>query len=106
MLPECFKADVVVSTEVAEHLQEDFADRFVDILYAIADDVVITAAEPAITYIGDHTHVNEQPKEYWIGKFEDRGFKYNEDTSSQFRGEWKEAEIKPWLVQHLMVFHK
>jgi cyclopropane fatty-acyl-phospholipid synthase-like methyltransferase len=106
ILPKDSNADLVVSTEVAEHLQENYADRFVDILCAIADDVVMTAAEPAITYVGDHTHVNEQPKEYWIEKFEDKGFKYNVDVTTQFRAEWKEAEIKPWFVQHLIVFHK
>ena len=106
MLPKDFRADVVISTEVAEHLPENCADRFVDILCAIGDDVVMTAAEPAITYVGDHTHVNEQPKKYWIDKFGDRGFRYNEDISIKFRREWKKAEIKPWFIQHLMVFHK
>lgn len=105
-LPKDSDADLVVSTEVAEHLPENYADRFVDILCSIADNVIITAAEPAITYVGDHTHVNEQPKEYWIDKFGDRGFRYNEDISTQFRREWKKAEIKPWFIQHLMVFHK
>lgn len=106
ILPKDLKADVVISTEVAEHLAEDYADRFVDILCAIADDVVITAAEPAVTYIGDHTHVNEQPKEYWIDKFTDKGFKYNENISTQFRTKWKECEVSPWFVHHLMVFRK
>ncbi len=106
VLPKDLKADVVISTEVAEHLPEHCANRFVGILCGIADNVVMTAAEPAITYVGDHTHVNEQPKEYWIDKFADNGFKYNEGISTQFRTEWKEHEIKPWFVQHLMVFQK
>lgn len=106
ILPKDFKADVVVSTEVAEHLPEHCADRFVGILCAIADNAVITAAEPATTYIGDHTHINEQPKEYWIEKFVNNGFEYKEDIVTQFRTEWKEHEIKPWFVQHLMVFGK
>lgn len=106
ILPEDFKADVVVSTEVAEHLPEHCADRFVDILCAIADNVVMTAAEPAITYVGSHTHVNEQPKEYWIAKFANNGFKYNGDISAQFRTEWKGRDVSQWFVQHLMVFGK
>lgn len=105
-LPKDSDADLVVSTEVAEHLSENYADRFVDILCSIADNVIITAAEPAVTYIGDHTHVNEQPKEYWINKFAHRGLKYNEAITTQFRTEWKKAEIKPWFIQHLMIFQK
>lgn len=106
ILPKDLKADVVVSTEVAEHLPEHCANRFVGILCAIADNVVVTAAEPATTYVGDHTHVNEQPKDYWIDKFADNGFEYNEGMSTLFCTEWKEREIKPWFVQHLMVFQK
>ncbi|MHC4748935.1 MAG: methionine biosynthesis protein MetW [Planctomycetota bacterium] len=106
VLPRDFKADVVVSTEVAEHLQEQYADRFVDILCAIADNVIITAAEPATTYIADRTHVNEQPKDYWIEKFACNGFTHKEDIVSQFQADWKKHKVKPWFVQHLMVFRK
>lgn len=106
ILPKDVKADVVVSTEVAEHLPEHCADRFVDILCAIADKVLMTAAEPTTTYIGDHTHVNEQPKKYWIEKFANKGFAYNEDIVTQFRRDWQKHSIKPWFDRHLMVFHK
>ena len=106
ILPKDLRSDVVVSTEVAEHLPERCADRFVGVLCAIADNVVMTAAEPAHTYVGDHTHANEQPKEYWIAKFAQKGFKYDENISTKFRTEWKQREISPWFVQHLMVFRK
>ena len=106
MLPKDFKADVVISTEVAEHLPEHCADRFVDILCSISDNVVMTAAEPAITYVGDHTHVNEQPKKYWIEKFANKSFAYNEDIVTQFCKDWQEHKIKPWFYRHLMVLCK
>jgi 2-polyprenyl-3-methyl-5-hydroxy-6-metoxy-1,4-benzoquinol methylase len=106
MLPGDFKADLVVSTEVAEHLPGHSADRFVNILCAIADNVVITAAEPATTHVPDRNHVNEQPREYWIEKFANNGFTHNEDIVTQFRIDWKAHTIKPWFVQHLMVFCK
>lgn len=105
-LPSEFRSDVVVSTEVAEHLHEEYADRFVDVLCAVADNIVMTAAEPATTYVGDHTHLNEQPREYWIKKLEQRHFAYDDDITNQFRTEWKHAQTKPWFIQHLMVFHK
>lgn len=107
MLSKGFKADVVVSTEVAEHLPEQCADRFVGILCAIANKVVMTAAEPgSMQATGDLSHVNEQPKEYWIEKFVDKGFKYDEDISDRFRTQWKESEVSPWFVRGLMVFRK
>ncbi len=106
ILPKDLRSDLVVSTEVAEHLPECCADHFVDILCAIADNVVMTAAEPARTYIGDHTHLNEQPKEYWIAKFADKGFKYSKDILAQFISEWRKHDVSPWFLQHLMVFRK
>lgn len=107
MLPKDFRADVVISTEVAEHLPERCADRFVGILCAIADNVVMTAAEPARTWediAAAHDHVNEQPKQYWIAKFADKGFKYDEYTSIQLCTEWKGRQVLRFFVERLMVF--
>ena len=107
VLTKDFRADVVISTEVGEHLPERCADRFVGILCAIADNVVMTAAEPARTWediAAAHDHVNEQPKEYWIAKFVDKGFKYDEYTSIQLRTEWKERQVLRFFVERLMVF--
>lgn len=106
MLPKHFQtSDVVTSTEVAEHLPEACADRFVDVLCAIADTVVLTAAEPLSHSFGTD-HVNEQPKEYWIEKFESRGFKYNQDLSMRWRKHWKDRDVARFLCDTVMVFHK
>jgi SAM-dependent methyltransferase len=106
VLLEDFTADVVISTEVAEHLPASCADRFVDILCAIAKNVVLTAAQhgPCSNVATDH--VNEQPKEYWINKFEVRGFGYDECLSTQWSADWKASNVVPWYVENLMVFRK
>ena len=41
-----YRADVRISTEVAEHLDANYADPFVDFLCRTSDTVVMTAAEP------------------------------------------------------------
>jgi SAM-dependent methyltransferase len=43
---EIRRADLVISTEVAEHLPKSFADIFVDYLCRTADSVLMTAATP------------------------------------------------------------
>jgi len=109
ILPKDLKADICVSTEVAEHLPERCAGRFVDILCAISDKIVMTAAQPAQTWEEikwGHDHVNEQPKEYWIHEFESKSFKYDGNISDRLRKEWKECEVSPWYVRGLMVFRK
>ena len=95
--------DVAVSTEVAEHLPERHADRYVDLLTKASRQVVFTAAFPGQ---GGTDHVNEQPASYWIGKFSARGFSFDEGRSLEWRRQWKEADIARWYWMNLMIFTK
>ena len=65
------KYDLGLSIEVAEHIDEKYADPFVDGLCAAADLIIFSAAMPYQE--GDH-HVNCQYPSYWIRKFESRGY--------------------------------
>ncbi|HYO09876.1 MAG TPA: methionine biosynthesis protein MetW [Tepidisphaeraceae bacterium] len=98
--PDVF-ADVVVSTEVAEHLPEVCADKFVDLLTRIAGTVLLTAATPSH---GGTDHVNEQPNAYWIAKFAARGRRYDEALSSRLRAEWHAAGVAGCFWTSTMVF--
>lgn len=97
--PEFF--DIVVSTEVAEHLPEHCADRYVNLLCEVSNIVVFTAATPGQ---GGLDHVNEQPHEYWIAKFADEGFEFKESISLEWRDEWLRAGSAPWYYNNLMIF--
>jgi SAM-dependent methyltransferase len=104
-IPENVRADVVISTEVAEHLPESCADRFVNALCDIASTVVLTAAEHAAFGESKGTdHVNEQPRQYWIKKFKSRGFKHDERRSQQLSLYWQERGVAPFLYNTVMVF--
>jgi SAM-dependent methyltransferase len=95
------RADVVVSTEVAEHLDRESADRFVELVTTLAPIAVVTAALPGQ---GGTDHVNEQPSEYWIEKFEARGFGFDGDLSTRLRAEWRGAGVEEFLCSSLMIF--
>jgi cyclopropane fatty-acyl-phospholipid synthase-like methyltransferase len=95
------RADVVLSTEVAEHLPEKFADRFVALLGEAGPVVVLTAATPGQ---GGTGHVNEQPNDYWIAKFVQRGFEYREATALAWRTDWRRRGIPSWYANNVMVF--
>jgi SAM-dependent methyltransferase len=58
--------DLVESLEVAEHLEEPYADAFVQSLASHADTVLFSAAIPGQ---GGTHHVNEQWPSYWVAKF-------------------------------------
>jgi hypothetical protein len=65
------KFDLVQSLEVAEHLPEDRANRFVEDIVAHGDVILFSAAVP---HQGGEHHVNEQPPEYWRRRFAAHGY--------------------------------
>jgi SAM-dependent methyltransferase len=97
------KSDVVISAEVAEHLPERFADRFVDLLCAAAPVVIVTAAIPGQR---GTDHVNEQPNEYWIEKFERRGFRFEAQLTAIWRDSWRKNGVLNCYCSNVLVFTK
>lgn len=63
--------DVVWSVEVAEHIPEEFADKFVDTLVGNCGRYVIMTASNVVV----HYHVNPQELDYWIEKMVNAGMK-------------------------------
>jgi SAM-dependent methyltransferase len=105
--PAYIKSDVVISTEVAEHLPETSAEQFVDILCSISGNVVLTACPPGPnSALGRYIHPNERPKEYWIKKFESRGFTYDQDISTKWATYWRSCKVTGNYSNGLMVFRK
>jgi SAM-dependent methyltransferase len=93
--------DLVVSTEVAEHLPASIADAYVDLLAALSDRVIFTAATPGQ---GGTDHVNEQPNEYWTDKFAARGFTYDKELSHAWREEWRRnIAVASWYADNVMI---
>lgn len=96
--------DVAVSMEVAEHLPEMAADRYVDLLTRLSPIIVFTAAPPGQ---GGTDHVNEQLPSYWINKFRQRGFEHTEEISERWRETWKATgDVQSFYRQNLMIFRR
>ena len=96
--------DVAVSMEVAEHLPEMVADRYVDLLTRLSRVIVFTAAPPGQ---GGTDHVNEQPPSYWISKFQQRGFEHAEEVSHRWCESWRASgDVQVWYHQNLMIFRQ
>jgi cyclopropane fatty-acyl-phospholipid synthase-like methyltransferase len=94
--------DVAISMEVAEHLPEEAADRYVDLLTRLAPVIVFSAASPGQ---GGTDHVNEQPPPYWINKFHKRGFAHAREQSQRWRNDWNTAsDVESWYYENLMIF--
>lgn len=101
--------DLVISSEVAEHLPEEKAQIFITNLTNHASSIIyFTAAEPGQ---GGVDHINEQPHEYWIEKFNLNGFIFLKDKSKELRdylqknGNNVETPLR-WFIWNSMVFKK
>jgi SAM-dependent methyltransferase len=94
---------VAMSFEVAEHLPESGADKFVDLLCAFSNVVVCSAATPGQ---GGTEHINEQPHEYWIDKFRARGFEFDRALSETWRSTWESKKVARFYSANVMVFRK
>jgi hypothetical protein len=95
------RRDIALSFEVAEHLQERYADRFVALLCRASETIVISAATPGQ---GGLDHVNEQEHSYWIAKFTLQGYTFDEMLSTSWRSRWKEKGAVKCYYNNLMIF--
>lgn len=94
------KFDLAISTEVAEHLEADFADIFVENVTEASDQILFSAAIPGQ---GGTHHINEQWQAYWIDKFEKKGYYCDYSIRNYF---WDEPKISSWRRQNLLFFSK
>jgi cyclopropane fatty-acyl-phospholipid synthase-like methyltransferase len=96
--------DVAISMEVAEHLPETCADRYILLLTGLSPCVVFTAARPGQ---GGTDHVNEQPASYWMSKFQSRGFERDEILSSRWKLEWEgSGSVSSHYYHNLLIFRR
>ena len=84
------KFNYAMSLEVGEHLPEDKADVYVDSLTNTADNIIFSAAIPEQK--GDN-HINCQPFEYWIEKFNKRGYDLDTDGTAIMKAIY--GELRP-----------
>jgi SAM-dependent methyltransferase len=94
--------DLAVSFEVAEHLPSWTAARYVDLLCRLSPLIVMSAATPGS---GGTDHINERPHSYWIDRFEQRGYSFDQLNSTQLANQWKEARSAYWYSDNVLVFN-
>lgn len=90
--------DLAVSLEVAEHLPEADADRFVAGLVRAAPVVLFSAAIPGQ---GGTDHINEQWQDYWYERFVANGYVCLDFVRPQI---FSETAVEWWYRQNVLVF--
>ena len=102
MCEEDWSIDFAQSFEVAEHIEEEYADIFLhNLIKDDPDTVLLTAAS-----VGQHglQHVNCQEREYWMTKMKNNGYLFNQDLLNEIRGCGEPDECPLWWYSNLMVF--
>ncbi len=99
--PEGAPFDLAISLEVAEHVPETLAEDFVRYFEGLARNVVFTAAQPGQ---GGTGHVNEQPKEYWVEKFQRFGFMLDSETTNRVAKAFAAGGAFKYLSDNVSVF--
>ena len=89
---------LAICLEVAEHINQDKADHFVDFLTALSDQILFSAAIPGQ---GGNGHVNEQWPAYWIERFRKKGYAACDTIRPAI---WSDPRIPWWYRQNTILF--
>ena len=96
--------DMIWCSEVAEHVPPEFIDNF---MKTMAKSRVVAGTFPPPGTEG-HNHVNLQTKEWWIAKYKEYGFDYDEKNT--FNSYFYKKEYNRghdwWKTHHGMIFVK
>ncbi len=98
-----YPMDMVLCWEVAEHIPIEYSDHLCDMLSSCTlKHLLFSAATPGQ---GGSGHVNEQPYEYWVDKFQFRGLSLDEEMTVRLRSVF--TQVAPacwWYGKNIMVF--
>ena len=94
------KYDLAISLEVAEHLPEKIAKKFIETITSASDIVLFSAAIP---FQGGKNHINEQWQDYWYNIFNEYGYV---GTDFLRRRCYNEQAIELWYRQNIMLYVK
>ena len=92
--------DLAMSLEVAEHLEVEAADNFVNFLTSASDLVLFGSA---YKNQGGTNHINEQKHSYWANKFTSNGFLPFDVFREKF---WDNDKVGFWYRQNIFLYIK
>lgn len=89
------KFDLVLSLEVAEHLDEIYAEDFVSSLVSHGEIIIFSAAIPGQ---GGQNHMNEQWPDYWANLFNAHDYVFLDIIRPLI---WNNSEVDFWYRQNI-----
>lgn len=97
------KFDLAMCIEVAEHIDEKYADLVVENITRHTNLLIFSAATPGQ---GGYGHINEQPFVYWEEKLNKAGFYFCAADTHDFREYLTKKNAKKWYCNNIAVFER
>lgn len=98
--PDVKRYDLAMSLEVAEHINAQYAERFINKITASSNIVLFSAATPQQ---GGQNHVNEQWPDYWDALFSRNGFAAYDTLRYEI---WDDDRLYAWYRQNIHMYVK
>ena len=92
------RADMVISVEVAEHINSEYSDIFIKNICSCSEIVLFSAA---ISHQGGTGHINEQSCTYWEKIFNKYGYKALDCIRPYF---WNNEQIEIWYRNNCLLY--
>jgi hypothetical protein len=106
-LPPIFgRFGLAMSIEVAEHLEREYANVFVENLCALSSQILVSCAPPGQRGVG---HVNLKEKEYWVALFSQVGYSRDSIIEHKLQTKllnWRHKSGIKAIYHNAMVFIK
>lgn len=98
----CGRYDLCQCLEVAEHIEPEYVNQFIENLCMASENILISAAPPGQK---GHHHVNCQPIEYWDKQFKQINFERDDNTADKIKREIFLYKDKPGLKAYYQNLH-
>lgn len=92
--------EMAICLEVAEHLDQQYADTLLDTLTHHADRIYFSAACPGQP---GQNHINCQWPSWWQERFNARGYQCDDRVRWRL---WDECRLEPWYRQNMFLASK
>ncbi|MCB8777748.1 class I SAM-dependent methyltransferase [Planktothrix agardhii 1029] len=90
--------DLVVALTLAERIPHDCADTFVDSIVRLGKVCLFSSAIP---YQSGLNHINEQWPQYWVQRFQERGYQVIDCIRPKI---WNNPKVAWWYAQNILLF--
>lgn len=97
---------VAISLEVAEHIEEQYADIYINNMCKFSNILVMSVCDYGET---NKIHCNVKTRSYWIKKFDKKGYIQRPEKETELKDKWfsiRQASAVKEAYRNLIIFER